>query len=172
MNSPARHRAAQKESRTYDRWYCSPYVNSIAFELMSEIPHSRVEQIRQIAQNEGTVLSRIQGLMLLVTLAALLASALAVSAAMATAIMERRSEVGLMKALGAGNFAVSALFFHGSRTARHLWRPHRLRHRLRFSSADWTLDLQFPHLRPARALPLRDGHFRHRHLRRLRVRHP
>jgi putative ABC transport system permease protein len=101
----------KKNPELYDRWYCSPYVNSIAFELMSEIPHSRVEQIRQIAQNEGTVLSRIQGLMLLVTLAALLASALAVSAAMATAIMERRSEVGLMKALGAGNFAVSALFF-------------------------------------------------------------
>jgi putative ABC transport system permease protein len=49
--------------------------------------------------------------MLLVTLAALLASALAVSAAMATAIFERRSEVGLMKALGAGNFSVATLFF-------------------------------------------------------------
>jgi putative ABC transport system permease protein len=48
--------------------------------------------------------------MLLVTLAALLASVLAVSAAMATAIFERRAEVGLMKALGAGNFAISALF--------------------------------------------------------------
>ena len=49
--------------------------------------------------------------MLLVTLAALFASALAVSAAMATAIFERRHEVGLMKALGAGDFAVAALFF-------------------------------------------------------------
>ncbi len=39
------------------------------------------------------------------------ASALAVSAAMATAIFERRHEVGLMKALGAGNAAVAALFF-------------------------------------------------------------
>ncbi len=95
----------------YDRWYCSPYPQSIAYNLQETIPHSHAEQIRQVAQNEGTVLSRIQGLMLLVTLAALLASALAVSAAMATAIFERRAEVGLMKALGAGNFAVSALFF-------------------------------------------------------------
>ena len=69
------------------------------------------EQIRQVAQNEGTVLSRIKGLMLLITFAALFASALAVSAAMATAIFERRVEVGLMKALGAGSFAVSAIFF-------------------------------------------------------------
>ena len=95
----------------YDRWYCSPYVQSIAYQLQEVIPHSHAEQIRQVAQNEGTVLSRIQGLMLLVTLAALLASALAVSAAMATAIYERRSEVGLMKALGAGSMSVAALFF-------------------------------------------------------------
>jgi putative ABC transport system permease protein len=95
----------------YDRWYCSPYVNSIAYQLTEAIPRSRAEQIRQVAQNEGVVLSRIKGLMLLVTLAALLASALAVSAAMATAIFERRHEVGLMKALGAGNLSVAALFF-------------------------------------------------------------
>ncbi len=95
----------------YDRWYCSPYAQSIALQLREAIPHSRAEQIRQVAQNEGTVLERSQGLMLLVTLAALLASALAVSAAMATAILERRREVGLMKALGAGNTAVAALFF-------------------------------------------------------------
>jgi len=95
----------------YDRWYCSPYVESIAYQLQEAIPHSHAEQIRQVAQNEGTVLNRIKGLMLLVTLAALLASALAVSAAMATAIFERRVEIGLMKALGAGNLAVSAIFF-------------------------------------------------------------
>src|SRR5215472_15476693 len=95
----------------FDRWYCSPYVESIAYQLQEAIPHSHAEQIRQVAQTEGTVLSRIKGLMLLVTLAALLASALAVSAAMATTIFERRREVGLMKALGAGNFAVAALFF-------------------------------------------------------------
>jgi putative ABC transport system permease protein len=95
----------------FDRWYCSPYVASIAYQLQEAIPHSHAEQIRQIAQNEGTVLSRIKGLMLLVTLAALFASALAVSAAMATAIFERRKEVGLMKALGAGNISVAALFF-------------------------------------------------------------
>ncbi|MGA2979894.1 MAG: ABC transporter permease [Terriglobales bacterium] len=95
----------------YDRWYCSPYVESIAYQLQEAIPHSHAEQIRQVAQNEGTVLSRIKGLMLLITFAALFASALAVSAAMATAIFERRVEVGLMKALGAGNVTVSAIFF-------------------------------------------------------------
>jgi putative ABC transport system permease protein len=98
-------------SELFDRWYCSPYVQSIAYQLQEAIPHSHAEQIRQVAQTEGTVLSRIQGLMLLITLASLLASALAVSAAMATTIFERRGEVGLMKALGAGDAAIAALFF-------------------------------------------------------------
>jgi putative ABC transport system permease protein len=95
----------------YDRWYCSPYPQSIAFQLAEAIPHSHAEQIRQVSQNEGAVLTRVEGLMFLITLAALLASTLAVSAAMATAMFERRAEVGLMKALGAGKLAVASIFF-------------------------------------------------------------
>ncbi len=95
----------------YDRWYCSPYPQSIAYQLEEAIPHSHAEQIRQVAQTEGVVLSSITGLMLLITLAALLASALAVSAAMATTMFERSAEVGLMKALGAGSFSIAAIFF-------------------------------------------------------------
>src|SRR5712691_599101 len=93
-----------------DRWYCSAYPQSIALQLTEAIPHSHAEQIRQVAQNEGNVLSRIKGLMLLITLAALFTSGLAVSAAMATAMFERRTEVGLMKALGGGHFTLSAIF--------------------------------------------------------------
>jgi putative ABC transport system permease protein len=95
----------------YDRWYCSPYPQSIAFQLAEAIPHSHAEQIRQVSQNEGAVLIRIEGLIFLITLAALFASALAVSAAMATTMFERRPEVGLMKALGAGKVAVASIFF-------------------------------------------------------------
>lgn len=94
----------------YDRWYCSPYPQSIAFQLQEAIPNSHAEQIRQVAQNEGAVLTRIEGLILLITLAALFASALAVSAAMASAVFERRAEVGLMKALGAGKLVIASFF--------------------------------------------------------------
>jgi len=64
----------------YDRWYCTPYPQSIAFQLSEAIPHSHAEQIRQVSQNEGAVLTRIEGLIFLITVAALFASALAVSA--------------------------------------------------------------------------------------------
>jgi putative ABC transport system permease protein len=95
----------------YDRWYCTPYPQAIALQLTEAVSHSHAEQIRQVSQNEGAVLTRIEGLIFLITLAALLASALAVSAAMATTIFERRAEVGLMKALGASKLAVAAIFF-------------------------------------------------------------
>ena len=94
-----------------ERWSCTPYPQSIAYQLAAAIPHSHVEQIRQVSQNEGAVLTRIEGLIFLITIAALLAAALAVSAAMATTIFERRAEVGLMKALGAGKIAVASVFF-------------------------------------------------------------
>ena len=94
----------------YDRWYCSPYAQSIAYQLQEVITHSHAEPIRQVSQNEGVVLNRITGLMLLVSLAALLASALAVASGMATTILERRAEIGLMKALGARRSAVARLF--------------------------------------------------------------
>ncbi len=93
-----------------DRWYCSPYANSIAYQIHEALPNVRVEQVRQVEQNQGKILSRVSGLMLLLTLAALIAAALAVSAAMAATILERRQEVGLMKSLGASNAAVAALF--------------------------------------------------------------
>lgn len=95
----------------YDRWYCTPYPQAIALQLTEAISHSHAEQIRQVAQNEGAVLTRIEGLIFLITLAALFASGLAVSAAMATTIFERRTEVGLMKALGAGKLIVASVFF-------------------------------------------------------------
>lgn len=94
----------------FERWSCSPYANSIAFQIHEALPNVLVEQIRQVEQNQGKILSRVSGLLLLLTIAALVASALAVSAVMAATIIERRQEVGLMKSLGAGNGAVASLF--------------------------------------------------------------
>ena len=94
-----------------DRWYCSPYANSIAFQIHEELPNVRVDQIRQVEQNQGKLLNQVSGMMLLLTLATLLAAALAISAAMAATVLERRHEVGLMKSLGASNGVVASLFF-------------------------------------------------------------
>ena len=92
-------------------WYCRPYANSIAYQIREAIPDAAAEQVRRVEQSEGTVLSRISGLMWLVSAAALLAAGFAVSAAMATAVLERRGEIGLMRSLGASKAAIALLFY-------------------------------------------------------------
>ncbi len=94
----------------YDRWYCSPYISSISHQMQQQLPGVEVRAIRQVAEGEGRILTRVGGLMWLVTIAALFAAALAVGATSATTVLERRSEIGLMKALGASYRAVSAFF--------------------------------------------------------------
>jgi len=94
----------------YDRWYCSPYIASISHQMQQELPGIEVRAIRQVAEGEGRILTRVGSLMWLVTFAALFAAALAVGATSATTVLERRSEIGLMKALGASRRAVSAFF--------------------------------------------------------------
>jgi len=92
-------------------WYCRPYANSISYQIREVIPGARAEQVRRVEQSEGTVLKRISGLMWLISAAALLAAGFAVSAAMATAIMERQVEIGLMRSLGASKATVAMLFY-------------------------------------------------------------
>ncbi len=65
--------------------------------------------IRRVAEGEGNVLTRVRMLLWLVTFAALLAAALAVGASAAASVIERRTEIGLMKALGAGSGLVGVL---------------------------------------------------------------
>jgi putative ABC transport system permease protein len=99
---------------TREIWYCRPYANSIAYQIREAIPGSQAEQVRRVEQTEGTVLARISGLMWLVSGAALLAAGFAVSAAMATAVLERRREIGLMRSLGASKAAIALLFYSES----------------------------------------------------------
>ena len=92
-------------------WYCRPYANSIAYQIREAIPGADAQQVRRVEQTEGTVLERISGLMWLISAAALLAAGFAVSAAMATAVLERRGEIGLMRSLGASKGTIALLFY-------------------------------------------------------------
>jgi putative ABC transport system permease protein len=94
----------------YDRWFCSPYISSISYQIKEVLPGTDVHAIRRVADSEGKILSHISTLLWIVTLAALVGAGLAVAATSAAAILERRVEIGVMKAIGATNTSVSALF--------------------------------------------------------------
>jgi putative ABC transport system permease protein len=93
----------------FDRWYCTPYISAIALQISEELKGTDVRVIRRVAEGEGTILTRVRTLLWLVTFAALLAAALAVGASAAASVIERRTEIGLMKALGAGSGLVGVL---------------------------------------------------------------
>jgi putative ABC transport system permease protein len=94
----------------YDRWFCSPYISSISFQIRTVLPGTEVRTIRKVADSEGRILSRVSTLLWIVTLAALIAAALGVAATSATTVLERRAEIGVMKALGASTTLVNGIF--------------------------------------------------------------
>ncbi len=99
------------DAEEYDLWYCTAYVSSIAHQLEEAISGSGVRPIWQVAASEGVVIEKIQLLLAVVTLAALLASAMGIASLMTSNIMERTREIGLMKALGARQWQIMALFY-------------------------------------------------------------
>jgi putative ABC transport system permease protein len=105
----ARRNPATMNADELERWSCSPYVASIAYSIKQVLPGADVRVIRRVAEGEGRILTRVRTLLWLVTLAALLAAALAVGASSAASVIERRTEIGLMKALGAGSGMVGFL---------------------------------------------------------------
>jgi putative ABC transport system permease protein len=100
---------ATMKADEYERWMCTPYVSSIAASIKEVLPGTDVRVIRRVAEGEGTILTRVRALLWMVTFAALSAAVLAVGASSAASVIERRTEIGLMKALGAGSGTVGFL---------------------------------------------------------------
>ena len=94
----------------YDQWFCSPYISSISFQIRQVLPGTDVRAIRRVAESEGRILWRVSTLLWIVTIAALVGAALAVAATSATTVLERRGEIGVMKAIGATNSIVAGIF--------------------------------------------------------------
>jgi len=114
LSRKARHATDALSSLEYDRWYCTAYVSAISQQIEEVIPNAAARPIWQVAASEGTIINKIQLLMIVVTIAAFIASGLGISSLMVTTIMERAREIGLMKALGASDREVYLLFLSES----------------------------------------------------------
>ena len=105
----ARRNPTTMNAADLERWSCSPYASSIAYQIKQVLPGVDAHVIRRVAEGEGSILTRVQTLLWLASFAALLAAALAVGASSAASVIERRSEIGLMKAIGAGSGTIGFL---------------------------------------------------------------
>ncbi len=107
-------RAAQNpkslSQRDYDTWYCTAYVSAICYQITEVIPGSVASAVRQVADSEGAILDKTQLLMILITVLSLIGSALGISNLVTASVMERSQEIGLLKAIGAHDRAITGAF--------------------------------------------------------------
>ncbi len=95
--------------KQYETWYCTAYVSSICYQIQEVITDSIASPVRQVADSEGAILEKTELLMALITILSLVGAALGISNLVTASVMERSGEIGLLKALGAQDGAVSAL---------------------------------------------------------------
>ncbi|HEV2178009.1 MAG TPA: ABC transporter permease [Terriglobia bacterium] len=93
----------------FERWSCSPYVSSIAYQIQQAIPGSVAKPVYRVTETEGNILDRVGAIMALLAGAALATAALAVASMMLATVFERRAEIGLFKSLGATNARVAVI---------------------------------------------------------------
>ncbi len=79
-------------------------------ELKRDLPGAEVRPIRQFTEGEAKIYNRISGILSATVALVLVLTALCVMAAMTNVAMERRNDVGLMKAIGGATRRVLRLF--------------------------------------------------------------
>jgi putative ABC transport system permease protein len=93
----------------YETWYCTAYASSICYQIQEVITDSVASTVRQVAESEGAILEKTQLLMVLITILSMIGAALGICNLVTASVMERSQEIGLMKAVGAQNSAISGL---------------------------------------------------------------
>jgi putative ABC transport system permease protein len=85
-------------------------VQSFISVLQATMPGAQVRPIRQFTEGEAKIYNRISGILSATVAVVLILTALCVMAAMTNVAMERRNDVGLMKAIGGATRRVLRLF--------------------------------------------------------------
>ena len=85
-------------------------INETVNALQQKLPDVEVRPIRQFTEGEARLYSRISGILTATVAVVLILTALCVMAAMTNVAMERRNDVGLMKAIGGSVRRVLRLF--------------------------------------------------------------
>lgn len=93
----------------YETWYCTAYVSAICYQIQEVMSNASACAVRQVAESEGAILNKTQLLMIMITVLSLIGSALGISNLVTASVMERAQEIGLLKAVGAHDHAITGV---------------------------------------------------------------
>nr|WP_309300804.1 ABC transporter permease [Campylobacter hyointestinalis] len=98
------------DSVAYDKWYCSAYVSSIAYQISEEYPNATAKAVLSVSETQSGITKKIQSLMWVASVLSLIVSSICITSLMVSEINRRKKEIGLLKALGATNFIIYMQF--------------------------------------------------------------
>ena len=98
------------DSVAYDKWYCSAYVSSIAYQISEEYPNATAKAVLSVSETQSGITKKIQSLMAIASVLSLIVSSICITSLMVSEINRRKKEIGLLKALGATNFIIYMQF--------------------------------------------------------------
>ncbi len=85
-------------------------AETIAAEIEVSLPTVQARSVKQLVNSEREIMMQIENIMILITILTVGASILGVMTTLTTTVIERRTEIGLMKAIGAENKKVAKIF--------------------------------------------------------------
>jgi putative ABC transport system permease protein len=101
----------QRDPVGYERWMCTAYPANVARELTGRVVGAEVVALAEVLAAEARLVGRLNGLMIGLALLTLAASTLGLLSTTTATVVERRTELALLRSLGAGPAQLAALLF-------------------------------------------------------------
>ena len=106
----ARRDTSSLNALEFDKWYCTAYVSSIAYQIEEDFKGASAKVQTSVSEAERLIVNKIQALMLGTMIICLIVASIAIASLVNSDIDRRKKEIGLLKALGANSLQIYAIF--------------------------------------------------------------
>ena len=110
LSQKARRDTSSLNQLEFDKWYCSAYASSIAYQIEEDFKGSSAKAQTAITDAESLIINKIQSLMAGTALICLIVASIAIASLMSSEIYMRKKQIGLLKVLGANTFQIYVIF--------------------------------------------------------------